>query len=87
MIFSTIGTPNESDISFVTDDKAKEYLKSFPHVDKADLAAKFPKIPKEAVDLLEQTIIFDPRKRLTVQQALDHPFFKTIKDLAKEQCG
>jgi hypothetical protein len=32
MIFSTIGTPKEDDMSFVSDDKAKEYLRSFPHV-------------------------------------------------------
>jgi serine/threonine protein kinase len=74
-------------MSFVTDDKAKEYLKSFAHQPKADLVAKFPKVPKEAVDLLQRSIMFDPRKRLTVQQALDHPFFAPIKDLAKEQCG
>lgn len=70
-------------MSFVSDDKAKDYLKSFPPQQKADLTAKYPKIPKEAVDLLQRTIVFDPRKRLTVQQALDHPFFESIKDLSK----
>lgn len=30
MIFEVLGTPTEKDLSFVTDDKALEYLKSFP---------------------------------------------------------
>lgn len=65
-IFSTIGTPQEADLGFVTDAKAKDYLKSFQHQEKANLATKFPKVPKEAIDLLEKTIVFDPRKRLSV---------------------
>lgn len=66
MIFSTVGTPTESDMGFVSDVKARDYLKSFAHQDKANLASKFPKVPKEAIDLLERSIMFDPRKRITV---------------------
>lgn len=83
MIFSTVGTPTEDDMGFVSDVKAKDYLKSFAHQDKASLATKFPKCPKEAIDLLERSIMFDPRKRITVAEALDHPFFKAIRDPVK----
>jgi mitogen-activated protein kinase 1/3 len=72
---------------FVTDDKAKEYLKSFSIQEKANLANKFPKVPKEAIDFLERAIRFDPRKRITVNEALEHPFFKSIRDPTKEQGG
>lgn len=87
MIFSTVGTPTESDMSFVTDAKAREYLKSFAPQEKANLAAKFPKVPKEAIDFLERAIMFDPRKRITVEESLDHAFFKPIKDPTKELAG
>lgn len=30
MIFKVLGTPKDKDVEFVTDDKAIEYLKSFP---------------------------------------------------------
>lgn len=83
MIFSTVGTPNEAELSFITDPKAKAYLKSFAPQNKANLAAKFPNIPKEAIDFLERTIVFDPRKRITVSQALQHPFFESIRDPTK----
>ena len=51
------------------------------------MASKFPKVPKEAIDLLERSIMFDPRKRITVVEALDHPFFKPVRDATKEQAG
>ena len=39
-----IGLPNESERSFVTDQKALEYLDTFPNMAKADLKAKYPAI-------------------------------------------
>lgn len=36
-IFNLLGTPNEDDISFVTDEKAIMYLKSFKPIARADL--------------------------------------------------
>jgi serine/threonine protein kinase len=35
---------------------------------------------KEAVDLIEKLIVFNPDKRLTVEEILDHPYTTSIKD-------
>ena len=37
IIFNVIGTPNEFDKSFVTDQKAIEYLNSFPHTNRVEM--------------------------------------------------
>lgn len=42
MIFSLLGTPSEEDKSFVTDQKAFEYLETFKHIPRADFKTKFP---------------------------------------------
>jgi mitogen-activated protein kinase 1/3 len=42
VIFSVLGTPNEEDMDFVTDNKAVEYLKSFPNKKRVDFKDLFP---------------------------------------------
>eukprot|EP00750_Incisomonas_marina_P019916 INCI3650.7.p1 GENE.INCI3650.7~~INCI3650.7.p1 ORF type:complete len:635 (+),score=120.26 INCI3650.7:62-1906(+) len=42
----------------------------------------------KAVDFLEATLVFDPDKRLTVQEALEHRYLKKIRsDLVSEERG
>ena len=41
VIFEILGTPDENDISYVTDQKALTYLKSFNPVERMDLAKKY----------------------------------------------
>lgn len=40
---------------------------------------KFPGASHEALDLLSKILVFNPYFRWTVNQALDHPFFKQIR--------
>lgn len=65
-IFDLIGTPNEEDISFVTDNVAMDYLKTFKKKPGADLAAKFPGATENGLDLLRRMLCFNPFFRLTV---------------------
>jgi mitogen-activated protein kinase 1/3 len=66
VIFSVLGTIDEDEMDFVTDKKAIEYLKSFPKKKKQDLSEIFPGATKEALDFLEKTLKFNPRKRITL---------------------
>jgi hypothetical protein len=52
VIFDIIGSPNEEDISFLTDLKAQSYLKSFPAREKSNLKNRYPAARDEAIDLL-----------------------------------
>ena len=80
VIFETIGTPCEEDISFVTDLKAVEYLKSFPPIKKIDFNEIYPAAGAEAIDLLNKMLVFNPLYRITVEDSLDHSFFKPVRD-------
>lgn len=84
VIFDVIGTPSEKDIDFITDENALLYLKSLKKRPKRNFANKFPGSPPEAIDLLEKMLIFNPNKRINVDQCLQHPFFADIRDPKKE---
>jgi mitogen-activated protein kinase 1/3 len=87
VIFEVIGTPTEDDKSFVTDAKALEYLDAFPMRPKSDLSKMYPGAGDEALDLLGRILIFNPYFRITIEEALAHPFFKKVRKLEKEVCA
>lgn len=84
MIFAIIGTPAEEDASFVTDQKALEYLLTFQHVPKADLAAKYPGSSPEALDFLNKVLVFNPYFRISLKECLDHPLFSSVRNIERE---
>ncbi len=84
VIFEVVGTPTEEDISFVTDTKALDYLGSFPKRERTDLTALYPGAGEDAIDLLSKILIFNPYFRITVDDALAHPFFNKIRKAEKE---
>lgn len=84
VIFEVLGTPEETDLSFVTDAKATTYLKSFNPVPRADLSKKYPGAVPEAIDLLNKMLQINPYFRISVKDALEHPCFQKIRKESKE---
>lgn len=84
VIFEVIGTPDQDDKSFVTDQKALEYLEAFPQHPKADLSKMYPGAGEEALDLLSRMLNFNPFFRISVDEALSHSFFKKVRKTEKE---
>lgn len=74
-----LGTPSEEDRSFVTDQKAIDYLSSYKVMARVDLGKKFPGISKEGIDFLDKLLQFNPFFRLSLDEAINHPFFKDFK--------
>jgi mitogen-activated protein kinase 1/3 len=63
----------------VTDQKAIEYLESFPFTPKADLSLKYPGAPKESIDFLNKILVFNPYFRMSLTDALSHPLFDNVR--------
>ena len=84
IIFDVIGTPTEEDMNFITDPNGILYLKSLKVRPKKNLKTKFPGSSDDSLDLLDKMLKFNPNKRITVNQALNHQFFADIKDPKKE---
>lgn len=44
----------------------------------------FPDASSKSIDLMEKMLQFDPRKRITVEEALRHPYLAQLHDPASE---
>ena len=74
-----LGSPSEADKSFVTDEKALEYLSSYSKMARVNFRTKFEGVPKHGIDLIERLLQFNPFFRLTLDEAIAHPFFNKIR--------
>ena len=81
MIFNILGTPSEEDIECLEKADAKRYIGCFTKRDGVGLAEKFKNSSADAVDLLSKMLQFNPTARVTVDDALEHPFFQEVKHL------
>jgi mitogen-activated protein kinase 1/3 len=84
MILEILGTPKEDDLTFITDEKALEYLKAYPVAQKVPWKVKFPGASDEICDFLERSLQLNPHKRISVAEALAHPLFKGVREPEKE---
>jgi serine/threonine protein kinase len=86
LIIKTLGSPVGDELDFITAPKARAYIEALPKSPKPDLRRVFGRCQasSEAVDLIEKMLRFDPRKRITVDEALQHPWLKALHDPATE---
>lgn len=68
IIFQKLGTPSEDDRSFVTDQKAIEYLDAFPECKRVDFNEIYKGGGEEALDLLDKFLQFNPYFRITIDE-------------------
>ena len=85
VIFDVIGSPTEEEIAKITDEKAREYLRNLPQRKRKNMSRIFPGADAHAHDLLLKLLMFDVDKRITIDNALEHPYFKAVRDPALER--
>ena len=84
LITKVIGTPDEQDLYFVTSDKARRYLRQLPYSKPMDFKRLYPEANPLACDLIEKMLIFNPEKRINVEECLKHPYLASLHDTNDE---
>ncbi|CAM9913360.1 unnamed protein product, partial [Phaeothamnion confervicola] len=74
IICERLGRPSTADLNFVTSEKAKEFILNLPPSEGHPLPEMFPAADGAALDLLAGMLEFHPERRITVDDALAHPW-------------
>ncbi|KAF1315713.1 Cmgc/mapk protein kinase, partial [Globisporangium splendens] len=85
IIMDVIGSPSEDSLDFITNPKAKRFILRQPKKPKVPLSSIYPRATPQCLDLLEKMLVFDPRKRLTIAEALEHPYLSMVRDKSLER--
>jgi serine/threonine protein kinase len=78
IICEKLGKLPESDLDFVTSEKARRFMRKLPSTTPVPLSKQFPNAPNDALDLMNKMLQIHPRKRITVEDALSHPFLSQL---------
>jgi mitogen-activated protein kinase 1/3 len=82
-----VGKLSDEDINSIDDEHSRRFLRSYEEKMKMTTAQTnrwkdmFPDANPLAIDLLEKLVSFNPNKRITVYDAIKHPYFAEISKL------
>ncbi|KAH8201150.1 hypothetical protein TruAng_004700 [Truncatella angustata] len=83
-ILHILGTPDEETLSRIGSSRAQEYVRNLPFMAKKHFQTLFPNANLDALDLLDRMLAFDPSSRISVEEALQHPYLKIWHDETDE---
>lgn len=79
-ILGILGSPSQEDLNCIINEKARSYLQSLPHKPKIPWTKLYADADLKALDLLDKMLTFNPHRRITVEEALAHPYLEQYYD-------
>ncbi|KAF8334250.1 kinase-like domain-containing protein [Cantharellus anzutake] len=76
LILDVLGTPTIDEFYAITSRRSRDYLRALPFRKKKLFAHRYR--------LLDKTLTFDPKKRISVEDALGHPYLEAYHDPSDE---
>lgn len=83
-ITELLGTPSEELVNSICSEPTLKFVKGLPQREPTPLSTRFPDCNPDAIDLLGKLLVFDPKERITAEEALRHPFLKEYSEELKE---
>lgn len=84
LIIAALGSPTEEELAFCTSTSARGVIRRICQTAESNNVApwifeeRFPLADPNALDLLRKMLVIDPKKRITAEEALYHPFLREI---------
>jgi mitogen-activated protein kinase 3 len=81
MVIAVTGTPEPSDLAHIQLANARRHIEeNYPNVPPRPLGELFPGASPALLDLLGKMLVFNPTKRITVDDALEHKYLADLHD-------
>ena len=77
VIFDVLGTPNTEDLAFLENREYAQAIANLPPIVPRNLSEVFQGADPLAFDLFHKLLAFDPAKRISIDEALQHPYLRT----------
>ncbi|OVA05826.1 Protein kinase domain [Macleaya cordata] len=84
LMTDVLGTPSNESIARIRNEKARRYLSSMRKKPPVPFSQKFPNADPLALHLLERLLAFDPKDRLSAEEALADPYFRGLSNVDRE---
>ncbi|TVY13231.1 Mitogen-activated protein kinase HOG1 [Lachnellula arida] len=84
IITELLGTPPDDVIHTIASENTLRFVQSLPKRERQPLKDKFRNADPLAIDLLEDMLVFDPRKRVKAADALAHEYLSPYHDPTDE---
>lgn len=83
-VLEVTGKPTKEDIASVQSDLAATMLETIVATKTKSFKSMFPKCDPLELDLLSRLLSFNPNKRITIEEALRHPYVSEFHDQYEE---
>ena len=80
LIIEVLGTQKDEDLGFISNASAINFVKQFKNIPKKDFKKILKAANPNAVDLVEKMLVFNPEKRYSIEQCLNHPYLKSMRE-------
>mmetsp|Transcript_113643 Transcript_113643/g.253686 ORF Transcript_113643/g.253686 Transcript_113643/m.253686 type:complete len:405 (+) Transcript_113643:42-1256(+) len=78
LIISCLGSPQKDTLKRIPNDKCRKFIESLPASGGRPLQEAVPDTSKDALDVLNKTLCFNPTRRITVEMALEHTYLSQL---------
>jgi len=84
LIFNILGTPTGAALDFITNERALQWIQSLKKKAPIPFEKMFPGANATGLDLLNKMLSFNPNTRISVDEALNHPYLEQYHEAESE---
>lgn len=80
LIMEKRGTPDDQTMEMISNDNAKQYIRSLGAKAKLPLSEVIDFNNEDALDLIDRMLDLNPKTRITIEEAIQHPYLENLHD-------
>ncbi|CAF5130105.1 unnamed protein product, partial [Rotaria magnacalcarata] len=80
LILNVVGSPDETDLVSIVNERARNYVSLLPNRKRTPWKQLYPNASDLSLNMLDYLLTFNPNRRVSVEDALKHPYLAQYYD-------